>query len=257
LTPITGPQQAAFEAASQRWREIINADYASQVCVPAGYTACGYTFPTETCIDDLMIAVKISSIDGVGGILGQAGPCLYTGSQQTPQSRFGVMQFDVSDVDNMINRGTFNNVILHEMGHVLGLGVFWDWRGLLGSGSPLLYQGAEGNIGNAEIGGPSEGAYIEEGGGGGTARSHFSEFVYDGELMTGWAENGPMPLSRLTARALRDLGYSTNVDAADSFQTPNGRRLLREHRVRDSLKNDVLAFPLTRVTDERPKRKHK
>jgi Leishmanolysin len=230
---------------------VITTDFDTQICVPAGYSACGYTFQTATCVDDILIAIKISYIDGPNGQLGRAGPCLYSGSPQEAKTRVGVMEFDSADVDAMITRGTFYNVVLHEMGHVLGLGTWWEWRGLIG-GSPLTYQGAQGNIGNSEIGGPQGGAAIEEAGGQGTARAHFSESTYDSELMTGWAESGHMPMSRLTVRALMDLGYGVNLNAADGFTAPGGRRL-RENVVRDSLKDDLLPYPITRAPEERPK----
>jgi hypothetical protein len=36
------------------------------------------------------------------------------------------MRFDEADVQNMINIGAWTNVILHEIGHVLGIGTLWN-----------------------------------------------------------------------------------------------------------------------------------
>ena len=37
-------------------------------------------------------------------------------------SLLGAMRFDIDDIANMEADGTFEGVILHEMGHVIGVG---------------------------------------------------------------------------------------------------------------------------------------
>ena len=54
--------QAAFTQAAARWTQIITADIPD-----VNASQCGF-------IDDLLIDASIVSIDGAGGILGQAGP---------------------------------------------------------------------------------------------------------------------------------------------------------------------------------------
>ena len=63
---------------------------------------------------------------------------------------------------------------------------------------------------------------LESGGGAGTRDAHWSEAVFNAELMTGFAEGAgvPMPLSRLTAAAMWDLGYLVNLAAADAYGLP-------------------------------------
>ena len=54
---------------------------------------------------------------------------------------------------------------------------------------------------------------IETQGGAGTARAHWSEAVFDSEMMTGWLDTAPKggmvadPLSTITTASLKDLGY--------------------------------------------------
>jgi hypothetical protein len=111
---LTDVQKQAFELARAKWMSVVTADLPSSVTLSAGRW-CGFKMST-TVIDDLLIAVRLKSIDGPLGILGQAGPC---GLDNSGFPRFGTMEFDIADVDLMINDGIFNAVILHEMGHVL------------------------------------------------------------------------------------------------------------------------------------------
>lgn len=66
--------------------------------------------------------------------------------------------------------------------------------------------------------------------------------------MTGWAELAgvPMPLSALTVRSLRDLGYTTDVTKADPFVAPSaaGRRLRKNNSPKIHLGADILRFEL-------------
>ena len=139
------------------------------------------------------------------------------------------MSFDSADSAALVANGQFADVVLHEMGHVLGIGTLWDAFDLLTAPSatnPLAavrYFGENGNIGNVEIGAQGQ-AVVENEGGAGTARGHWKDTVYQNELMTGFLSRGRNPMSRLTIRSLQDLGYTVDPNQADSFNFP-GRRL--------------------------------
>ena len=62
-------------------------------------------------------------------------------------------------------------------------------------------------------------------GGPGTAEGHWRETTFDDELMTGFIEQGEMPLSRMTIASLQDLGYEVNLDAANAYQLPGSSRV--------------------------------
>lgn len=196
-----GQYQSYFTAAAQRWASVITGD-----------------LPNVGGIDDLQISASVSAIDGVGGTLGQAGARGIRSGSNLPYS--GVMQFDQADVDGMIAKGTFGDVVLHEMGHILGFsGYFFNLLGLLNPNNPYQYTGANA-VREYQRVNPRGGSFvpIEESGGSGTAGSHWSESLFNAELMTGYAENAPpMPLSIVTIGALQDLGYSVNYAAANSF----------------------------------------
>ena len=43
----------------------------------------------------------------------------------------GLMEFDSADLSNMENDGMLEEVILHEMDNVIGIGTIWDTLGLV------------------------------------------------------------------------------------------------------------------------------
>jgi hypothetical protein len=172
----------------------------------------------------ITINASIGFIDGPGGTLGSAGPTAggYDNSGFLLATT-GVMNFDQDDVASLGSH--FTTVILHEMGHVLGLGTLWDYNGLYVNGSGQ-YTGAAGLAAyRAEFGQPGATFVpVELGGGPGTADGHWNEV--DGgagmtglvsnisgrdmafELMTGWLNTSqPYFISNLTRGSLRDLGY--------------------------------------------------
>ncbi|HVG44706.1 MAG TPA: leishmanolysin-related zinc metalloendopeptidase [Longimicrobium sp.] len=223
---LTATQRAAFESAAARWKSIITNDL-SDIAFTLGAGSCGATSPSfNLSVDDLMIFAGIEAIDGVGGILGSAGPCLFRSSGSLPI--LGAMRFDAADMANMESNGTFEGVIRHEMGHVLGIGVLWSPFGLLVNPSPVggppldtYFSGANAITGFNNIGGSTytggNKVPVENTGPSGTINSHWRESVLANELMTGYANAGSMPLSQLTVRSLADLGYSVSVAQADAF----------------------------------------
>ena len=123
----------------------------------------------------------------------------------------------------MLGNGTFTAVVLHEMGHTLGIGTLWDiGRNLLtgAGGSNPRYTGARGVAEWSALGGTSS-VPVENTGGAGTADSHWRESVFDTELMTGWIDSPPIPMSAMTVSSLGDLGYAVDRDTADAYSLPS------------------------------------
>jgi hypothetical protein len=226
-TTMTSTQRAAFVDAAARWGTLITGDVPDlTVTVPAG--VCGANSPAlGMSIDDVLIFARIEAIDGVNGILGSAGPCLIRTSGSLPI--VGTMRFDVADVPSLENSGQLRDVILHEMGHVLGIGVIWNRLGLLqnpstvGQSPPLdtYFSGASAIQGFNSIGGDTytggQKVPVENQGGSGTINAHWRESVLANELMTGFLNRGTNPLSAVTVRSLQDLGYLVDPSGADPF----------------------------------------
>ena len=69
----------------------------------------------------LLISATLETIDGPGNTLGSSGPDMIWSACRTI-SFLGSMRFDIDDIVNMEADGIFEGVILHEMGHVIGVG---------------------------------------------------------------------------------------------------------------------------------------
>lgn len=182
-------------------------------------------------VDDIVIYAKVDSIDGVGQVLGSAGPCLTrtTGGL----TGLGIMRFDSADLNNLASSGRLGDVILHEMLHVIGVGTLWESRSLL-AGKDSATVRVTGALATAACANDLGGASVCVGAvpaenclnlavgvtcGTGTQNSHWKESTFRTELMTGYAGTSN-PMSRMTIQSLADLGYAVNVNVADAYTVP-------------------------------------
>ncbi len=213
LGGLTARQQAAFRAAADRWTRIIVGD------VPS------LTVDGET-IDDIVISAQGIAIDGSGSVLGQAGPTALrpaTAGAAAFLPAKGLMSFDTADLADMEAAGTLDDVIAHEMGHVVGVGTVWDRKGLLqgaGTTNPT-FTGAGAVTEYRALGGTAAAVPVEGTGGAGTRDAHWRETVFANELMSGYISADGNPLSRVTAASLGDLGYAVDLAAAEPYALPN------------------------------------
>ncbi len=202
LGGLSATQMSIFTDAANRWADIIT--------------------------DDLTLAIdaKGEAIDGVGSILGQAGPRSVTPGTLFPNT--GIMDFDTADLAAMEANGSLFNVVLHEIGHVIGIGALWPANNLVegrGTSNPLFVgRNAMVEYGKLLGQGPTK-VPAANTGGPGTIESHWRETVFGNELMTGYTDQGLLPISRLTVAMLEDMGYQVNYDAADPYVIPSQRVL--------------------------------
>lgn len=246
-------QHQAVAQAQARWEDLVTGDQ-EDIPLTSNPGECGTDSPAvnET-VDDLLIFVTLETIDGPGGVLASAGPCFIRNSNQLPV--LGSMRFDSEDLQDLETEGLLFQVILHEMGHVLGFGSIWGAHGLLADpsasgGTDPHFTGPQAIAAFNEVGGAAYTAGqkvpVENVGGEGRADGHWRESVFGNELMTGLIDPGQNPLSRVTIASLADLGYTVNLGGADAFSlslafhATGGRRSLE-------LGNDLLGVPLKKI----------
>lgn len=220
LESLDPEQSEAFSAAAERVEQVIIRGVGDMSPVPARPACLPSTSPDlPSSIDDLIIDVAIQPIDGVGSVLGQAGPtCLRAGSN-IPLS--GQMIFDSADVAEQLTAGTFDTVVLHELGHVLGFGTIWHLTGSTTGtgGADPRYTGGRGTAEWSSLG-QAANAPLENVGAAGTRDSHWRESTFGAELMTGYLNQGDNPFSRISVAAFGDLGYQIDLGQADPYTLP-------------------------------------
>jgi hypothetical protein len=214
LGGLNKKQKDAFKKAADRWtRAIVGSLPPVQV--------------DGEVINGVLITAAGEPIDGPGKILGQAGPTRLrpsTAGKAAFLPAKGEMAFDTADLAKMEADGTLNDVIAHEMGHVIGIGTIWSRKGLLagaGTNNPTFTGKAAKKEYGTLRGAAATAVPVENTGGGGTADSHWRETVFANELMTGFVGKAGNPLSRLTIASLQDLGYDVDLAVAEKYKLPD------------------------------------
>lgn len=208
---------ALFDRAVSRWKDVIT----------SGFTP--YEVGGEY-IDRLLIEASILSLDGENGKLADGMATLINPLTMLPLK--GRMRFDYDDLNNPdVTDAFIFDIILHEMGHVIGLDSYtWGNTGLLDISNPsdpmltgpavmreyaaLLGQARPLPVPIANTGGP------------GTQNEHFRENIFGNELMTGSMAGEGNVLSRLTIAVLDDLGYTVDYASADRYALPTANDLI-------------------------------
>jgi len=246
----TDRQRLAFTRAAEKWRNVIVGQvHLIPANIPAGECRSWIPALNET-IDDLIIFARLTNIDGPNGVLGQASVC-YIGVQ-SGLPLVGFMEFDVSDLPALESSNLIDDVVLHEMGHVLGIGSLWASRGLVngaGSADPTFTgAGARTQFTAANqltYSGPIVPIHNE--GPAGRREVHWRSPLFGRELMNPFAQVGGMPLSRITAASLADMGYTVNLAAADAYTLSAASFSSPFQPQRISLENDVPTDVVIRV----------
>lgn len=229
-SPMSAAQQALFINARDRLLQIVKGDLVAAGAKPVNLNQCpnvNQSIPINEVVDDVIIYASIRSIDGSGNILASAGPCFTRPVGTRDMTAIGVMSFDSADLDKLAEGGNLQDVITHEMLHVLGVGTLWadSSHNLIadtGTATPR-YVGAQARAGCVSVGGsnvcaehvPVEGTPSPAG----TRDAHWRESTFDKEMMTGFLD-ASTPISAITVGALKDLGFTVDDSKADAYTVP-------------------------------------
>ena len=126
LVNITGIGNGTYFAQARgRWQQVITSDLTDINISALNYRPSSphCQLPSSNIIDDIYICAMYTKIDGRGTILGSAGPLELRRYSALPI--IGEMKFDYDDIYRLQLKDNFQNVILHEMGHILGTLIFW------------------------------------------------------------------------------------------------------------------------------------
>ncbi len=219
---ITSDQKKVFLDAAKVWQKVITADLRDiEINIPAG--TCGDTDPGFSgTIDDILIVVSATNIDGPKGVLGTSGPCGIRGDSKDKNLPFyGQMAFDIADIEIGETDWEIESLILHEMGHVLGIGTLWElFEVISGAGSDNPeFIGKNALAEWHDLGGTGN-VPVENKGSSGTRDGHWRESTFDTELMTAYSDEVEY-LSRLTIASLKDLTYNVDFSIASSYTLPS------------------------------------
>jgi hypothetical protein len=200
----TAQQQAVVKWAADLYSHIITADIQDALDLAGNL------------VDDVVISLSTGRIDGngnplTGNVLAQTSNLVVRDAGTTDEwlPLTASIKLDSTDLTKSALASSWDDIILHEMGHALGfVGAIFDHFHLVDSSGNFT-----GSSATAAYGGLVP---LENDGGAGTAGSHWDEarFMPDGvhmsnELMTGYLVPGEQTyLSDTTVGAFADLGYT-------------------------------------------------
>lgn len=239
-TPMSPSQQQLFFAARDKLVGIVKGDLVAAAADPShNVNECPNVPSTENLpinfsADDVVIFASIRAIDGPGKIIASAGPCFTRPAGGKNMTAIGVMSFDSADLQTVQQGGSLQDVITHEMLHVLGVGTLWadNTHNLIADTNTAnpRYLGANARAACVAAGGatPCANHVPVEGNSEplGTRDSHWREATFDREMMTGFLDN-PAPLSAITIGTLKDLSFTVDETKAEAYTVPSGGLLPR------------------------------
>jgi hypothetical protein len=230
-TPPSGATLTSFQAAYAKINAMVTAPL-SAVNIPAinleddcGLAGSSIEVPSET-HTGLVVYIKVTPIDGGGGTLGSAGPCLVRPVSGNSLPVLGVLLLDDADVANLQSNGRLTTVVHHELLHVLGFGTMWSELGLLsGEGTPdSRFLGAQARAAcqNVHGGGANCASNVPvhsdtAASAAGSSYAHWRESLFTNELMTPFLTAGATPYSVMTVESMGDMGYEVSTTGTDPF----------------------------------------
>ena len=242
--PLTAAETAAFATAKAFWESVIidefpDISFADNI-VPANTCSSvspfGFEHPRldQGDLDELLIFTQRLDIP-VGGVIAVAGPCANRNLQgfQTPFTALGVLTLDPDLSEVADQQGLLDDVLIHEMGHILGFGANWWFLGNPVNPSRPASPGADthfdGETARAAFARAGGAAYV----GGlpvpvdntalaGSADGHWRESVLATEMMTSEVVGGVNPFSEVSVGAMHDLLYTVDPSAAEAYALPVG-----------------------------------
>ena len=249
--------ESAVRSAAVAWEAILRDTEFPDIAVNDTFscTIAGTEFEVELGhLDDLVIAVGAHT-EEAGGTVALARLCRIRASDDSPA--LGVILFDNADVGRMAEAGNLVEVAMHEIAHVLGIGLGPAWHSLLANPSESFPEADTHFPGfravaafNAAGGSGYAGGKVPVENGGDDA--HWRESVMGPENMTPRFTVGTAnPVSAITIQALADLGYRVNAGLAEPYIiSPAAAAAAAEDAPPIDLGDDVYRGPILQIDGE-------
>ena len=208
----------SMERVATRWRRIIrSAPPGESVSLAIG--ACRNRVPVTQFITGVRVLIRLDTLFSF--VVAQGGPCAIR-SNGLPL--LGTIQINWRFYPTLSD-GKLDDLLMHEVGHVLGIGTVWRSASFAG-----LVVGDTNAVDPIFVGPNALAAFQRLGG---SARftgrtvpvelkvlGHWRQEPFDGELMSPSLVTATQPLSAVTVASLRDIGWNIESEAYEEFQLP-------------------------------------
>ncbi len=211
--------RSSMEAAAGTWMQILRGTEWEDVSFDSPRDCRGVEVDLGT-VDDLVIIVDALAIDGDLGTVAAADTCIRR-ADSSPV--LGYVYFDERDLGTLAGFDDLEEIMVHEITHVLGFGFRWVLLGLLDQDSDPHFTGSRAIAAFDDAGGTNyTGAKVPTEPG----QGHWRDSVFGNELMDSFLYvNRREPLSAITLEALVDMGFWVDVSYADPFTLANPDRM--------------------------------
>ena len=208
----------SMQRVAEKWRRVIRTAPPGEF-VRLEIGECRNRVPVAQFINGVRVLIKLDTLPS--RIAGQGGPCVIRGNGLP---LLGTVSLNILTWASLSDR-KLDDLIQHEVGHVLGLGTIWQ-RGMF---SPLV-MGDSSAADPIFVGPNALAAFTRLGQSGRFAgrtvplqlnvRGHWRGDAFLGELMAPTLVSSAQPTSAVTVAALRDLGWLIEPEAYEEFTLP-------------------------------------
>ena len=218
---VTADEQEYVRQGLAQWQKVVvgPADLEpDRVTVPAGFCSRAQSEPiSDELITTLRVYVNVANFDGTA--LAKAGPCIIKeepGGAQRQRPVLGQLYIDtVYTRHHAYGAVLWRNVMVHEFGHIFGIGTLWHHPRFVAAESDANWFLGRRGVGSwRALGGTGDAVPV-----GTTDTFHWHGARVAGEVMSPGITIDSR-LSAITLGALLDIGWRLDFGAADEYAAP-------------------------------------